>query len=58
MRWILLGVVLGLLLLYPSLLAVVAAAVATIVSKPIVVAFGLGLAARPAIARRTRRWVA
>jgi hypothetical protein len=58
MRWILLGVVLGLLLLYPSLLAVVAAAVAAIVSKPIVVAFGLGLAARPALTRRTRRWVA
>lgn len=58
MRWILLGIVLGLLLLYPSLLTLVAAVVAGILSKPLVVAFGLGLAARPALTRRTRRWVA
>lgn len=58
MRWILLGIVLGLLLLYPSLLAVTVTVIAAIVSKPLVVAFGLGLAARPAITRRTRRWVA
>lgn len=51
MRWILLGVVLGLLLLYPTLLSVVAA----ILSKPALVAFGLGLAARPHLPR-VRGW--
>lgn len=56
MRWILLGIVLGLLLLYPSLLTVVAAIVGAVLSKPVVVAFGLGIAARPALARRMRRW--
>lgn len=58
MKWILLGIVLGLLLLYPALLAFVVAAVAAIASKPLVVAFGLGLAARPAVTRRMRGWTA
>jgi len=53
MRWILLGALLGLLLLYPSLLAVVVAVTAAILSKPVLVAFALGLAARPHL---TRRW--
>lgn len=52
MKWLILGALLGLLLLYPSLLAVVVAAVAALLSKPLVVAFGLGLAARPALARK------
>ncbi|NNN30718.1 hypothetical protein HLK59_10150 [Streptomyces sp. S3(2020)] len=56
MRWILLGIVLGLLLLYPSLLTAVAAAVAALLSKPVVVAFGVGVVARPAIAHRMQRW--
>lgn len=56
MRWILLGIVLGLLLLYPSLLTVVAAIVGAVLSKPVVVAFGLGIAARPALTRGMRRW--
>ncbi|MFF1297954.1 MULTISPECIES: hypothetical protein [unclassified Streptomyces] len=56
MRWILLGIVLGLLLLYPALIGILAAVVAAVLSKPLVVAFGLGLAARPALTRRTRRW--
>ncbi len=55
MRWILLGVALGLLVLYPTLLAVVATVVAAIVSKPVLVAFGLGVAARPHLPRM-RRW--
>lgn len=55
MRWILLGVVLGLLLLYPTLLAVVATVVAALLSKPLVVAFGLGLAVRLQLPRM-RRW--
>ncbi|WP_329340756.1 hypothetical protein OG252_33295 [Streptomyces sp. NBC_01352] len=53
MRWLLLGLVLGLLLLYPSLVGILAAVVAAILSKPLVVAFGLGLAVR---LPRLRRW--
>ena len=56
MKWLILGALLGLLLLYPSLLAVVVAITAALVAKPIVVAFGVGLAARPAVARRVRGW--
>lgn len=55
MRWILLGVVLGLLLLFPSLLTVIAAVVTAILSKPVLVAFGLGLAVRLHLPR-IRRW--
>lgn len=55
MRWILAGVVLGLLLLYPSLVGILAAVVAVILSKPLVVAFGLGLAVRLHLPR-LRRW--
>lgn len=57
MKWLLLGAVLALLLIYPSLLAVVAAIVAALASKPLVIAFGLGLLARPHlpnVRRRTR----
>lgn len=56
MRWLLLGALLGVLLLYPALLAVVVAITAAILGKPVVVAFGLGLAARPAVTRRVRGW--
>lgn len=45
MKWLLLGAVLALLLLYPSVLAVVVAVVAAILSKPVIVAFALGLVA-------------
>lgn len=55
MRWILLGALLGLLLLYPSLLAVVVAVAAAILSKPLLVAFGLGVAAGLR-SPRLRRW--
>lgn len=54
MKWILLGALLALLLVYPQLLAVV---VAWLVSKPVVVAFALGLFARsrlPRLRRTTR----
>lgn len=57
MRWILIGVALGLLLVFPQLLAFVVAAVATLLSKPVLVAFGLGLASRPYL-RRPRGWTA
>lgn len=56
MRWIILGALFGLLLVYPSLLAVVVAVTAAILSKPLLVAFGVGLAARPHLPRM-RRWV-
>ena len=55
MKWLLLGGLLGLLLLYPSLLAVVAAIVAAVLSKPVLVAFGLGLAVRTRLPRMRRR---
>ncbi|MFF4356925.1 hypothetical protein [Streptomyces sp. NPDC001604] len=54
MRWLILGALLGLLLLYPSLLAIVLAAAVAILSKPLLVAFGLGLAARPYMPRIAR----
>lgn len=45
MKWLLLGALFGLLLLYPAALMVVAAIAAAILAKPVLVAFGLGLAA-------------
>lgn len=55
MRWILAGALLGLLIVFPSLLAVVAAVVAALLSKPVLVAFGLGLAVRVPLTRVRRR---
>jgi hypothetical protein len=55
MRWLLFGALLGLLLLYPSLLAVVVTVAAAVLSKPLLVAFAAGLAARPYLPR-IRRW--
>lgn len=55
MRWILAGALLGLLIVFPSLLAVVAAVVAALLSKPVLVAFGLGLAVRARLPR-IQRW--
>lgn len=55
MKWLILGAVLGLLLVVPSLLALVVAVVAALLTKPVLVAFGLGLVARPHLPRM-RRW--
>lgn len=55
MRWLILGALLALLLLVPQLLAVLAVVVAALLSQPILVAFALGLAARPYL-RLPRRW--
>lgn len=55
MKWIILGALLGLLLFCPALLAVVVGIAAAILSKPVVVAFTLGLIARPGLARRWAR---
>lgn len=57
MRWLLLGALFALLLVYPSLLTLAVAAVAWLAAKPVVVAFALGLVARPHL-RRPRRWTA
>lgn len=54
MKWLLLGAVIGLLLVYPSLLTLAAAIVAAVFSKPVAVAFGLGLLARPHLPRLGR----
>lgn len=55
MRWLMLGALLGLLLLYPSALGLVIAVAAAILSKPLLVAFAAGLAVRPYLSR-LRRW--
>jgi hypothetical protein len=45
MRYLMLGALLGLLIAFPQLLAVVAVIVTALLSQPLAVAFGLGLAA-------------
>ncbi|WP_327402004.1 hypothetical protein OG194_18890 [Streptomyces sp. NBC_01288] len=54
-KWLLVGALLGLLIVFPSLLAVVVALVAAILGKPVVVAFAAGLLLRPHLPR-VRRW--
>ncbi|MFM9643578.1 hypothetical protein [Streptomyces turgidiscabies] len=56
MMRVLFGAVLGLLVVYPALLAVVLAVVAAIVSQPAVLAFAAGVLLWPRITRRVRRW--
>lgn len=55
MRWLLFGALLGVLLLYPSALTVVADVATAILGKAVLVAFVAGLAARPYLPR-LRRW--
>ncbi|MFE9880459.1 hypothetical protein [Streptomyces sp. NPDC005784] len=55
MKWLLLGALLGLLLAFPPLLALVLAVVVAVLSKPVAVAFGLGLAVRTRLPH-LRRW--
>ena len=57
MRWLILGVVLGVLLLYPHTVTAVAVIVAALLSKPLLVAFGLGVAAGVKTPRLRRRAV-
>ena len=52
------GVLLGLLVAYPALLAVVLAVVAAAVSQPAVLAFAAGIWAWPHITRTVRGWTA
>jgi hypothetical protein len=55
MRWLLFGAILAVLLLYPSALTVVAAVVAWLLAKPVLLAFAAGFALRPHLPR-LRRW--
>jgi len=55
MKWILLGALFGLLIAFPPLLALVVAVVAAVLSKPVLVAFGLGLVVRVSLPRLRRR---
>lgn len=55
MKYLILGALLGLLLVFPQLLALVGVIVAAILSKPVFVAFALGLVAGVR-SRRLRRW--
>ena len=50
------GALLGLLVAYPSLLSVVLAVAAAVVSQPVVLAFAAGVIAWPRITRRIRGW--
>ncbi|MGY1499166.1 hypothetical protein ACW4TU_21705 [Streptomyces sp. QTS52] len=58
MMRLVLGAVLGLLVACPSLLAVVLAVVAAVVSQPAVLAFAAGVLLWPRITRRVRGWTA
>lgn len=57
MRWLLLGAILAVLLLFPPLLALVAAAAGWLLGKAVLVAFAAGLVAgvRAPSLRRWRR---
>ena len=52
------GALLGLLVACPTLLAVVLAVAAAVVSQPAVLAFAAGVILWPRIARRIRGWAA
>lgn len=54
MRWLLLGALLAVLLLYPPLLAAVATATGWLLGKAVLVAFAAGLAVRPYLPRLPR----
>lgn len=57
MKAILFGALLGLVLLWPPALSLTAATVSAL-ARPAVLAFTLGVLARPALVRRVRRWTA
>jgi hypothetical protein len=58
MKAILLGALLGVLLLWPAALSITAGTLAYLAGQPAVLAFTIGVLARPAIVRRVRRWTA
>lgn len=55
---VLFGAVLGLLVAYPALLALVLTAVAALVAQPAVLAFAAGVLLWPRLTRRIRGWTA
>ncbi|MGW0865763.1 hypothetical protein [Streptomyces sp. NPDC002611] len=55
MRWLIIGALLGLAITFPQLPTDAVTLIASVASKPLVVAFALGLAARPCLPRM-RRW--
>jgi hypothetical protein len=55
MRYLLLGALLAVLLLWPPLLAAVATMVGWLLAKPVLVAFAAGVFARPHLPN-LRRW--
>jgi hypothetical protein len=56
MMRILFGAILGLLVTYPALLAIVLAVVAAAASQPAVLAFAAGVLLWPPLARTMRGW--
>jgi hypothetical protein len=58
MMRLLFGALLGLLVAYPSLAAVVLAVAVAVASQPVVLAFAAGVIAWPRISRRIRGWTA
>ncbi|MEU6244807.1 hypothetical protein [Streptomyces sp. NPDC047024] len=58
MKTILFGLALGLLLAVPATAALLGTAALAVVSQPLVIAFAAGVAARPVLASRVRRWTA
>jgi hypothetical protein len=56
-KWLILGALLGLMLACPALGSAAVAVVAALATQPVLVAFTLGLAFRPAL-RAAQRWAA
>jgi len=56
MMRILFGAILGLLVTYPTLLAVLLSIASVVLMQPVVLAFTAGVILWPRLARRARRW--
>jgi len=58
MMRIMFGAILGLLITYPALLAILLSIASVVLVKPVVLAFAAGVILWPRLARRARRWTA
>jgi hypothetical protein len=56
MMRILFGAILGLLVTYPALLAILLSIASVVLMQPVVLAFAAGAILWPHLARRARRW--
>jgi hypothetical protein len=56
MMRIMFGALLGLLVTYPALLAIVISIASVVLMQPVVLAFAAGVILWPRLARRARRW--